>query len=166
MLSRAMRSDFDRRVGTHGITRSQWTVLAVVAGIPGASQKTIAELTDVSEAAAGRTIDRLCGECLLERRERADDRRAREIFLTPAAERMLETVGTLASESEKDVFAGLSDAELEALLSSLDKIYRNLGGGALPQATSGNRGDQEKGGVRPDAALIKVRAGRKSPRSA
>ena len=128
MLSRVMRNDFDRRVAEHGITRSQWTVIAVVAGMPGASQRTIAEMLEVSEAAAGRSIDRLCSEGLLERRSRSDDRRAREIYLGPGGEDVLGKIGAIAAESEATAFAGLSDAELQALLRALDRVYANVGG--------------------------------------
>lgn len=148
-----MRNDFDRRVAAHGITRSQWTVIAVVAGIPGASQRTIAEMLDISEAAAGRSIDRLCSDGLLERRPRADDRRTREVYLTAGGERVLGTIGDLAGESEAIVFAGLSDAQLEELLRSLDTIYANLGG-VVPRRDRGKAEptDQKKGGAGSDAA--------------
>ena len=68
---------FDREVAGLHVTRSQWTMIAVVARSPGATQRTIAEALEMSEASAGRLIDRLCADGLLERHERYDDRRAR-----------------------------------------------------------------------------------------
>jgi MarR family transcriptional regulator for hemolysin len=84
-----MRNNFDRVLAEKNITRSQWGLIAVVARRPGATQRTIAEVLEMSEASAGRLIDRLCADGLLERRERDDDRRARAVYITAAAEPLL-----------------------------------------------------------------------------
>src|ERR1700712_1435668 len=70
VLARLLRSDFDRRLSDMNITRSQWGLIAVVARRPGSTQRSIAEILEMSEASAGRLIDRLCADGLLERRER------------------------------------------------------------------------------------------------
>ncbi|MFD1613247.1 MarR family winged helix-turn-helix transcriptional regulator [Sphingomonas tabacisoli] len=126
LLTRLLRNDFDRRVAQHGITRSQWSMIAVVGSKPGASQRTIAELLEMSEASAGRLIDRLCNEGLLERRSRDQDRRAREVYLTPAAHEVLDKIGEIARAREAEIFKGLGPQELEALLASINRIYRNV----------------------------------------
>jgi MarR family transcriptional regulator, transcriptional regulator for hemolysin len=43
VLARLMRNRFDREVASLGITRSQWSMIVVVARNPGATQRTIAE---------------------------------------------------------------------------------------------------------------------------
>src|SRR4051794_28758461 len=74
VLARLLRSDFDRGLSDMSITRSQWGLIAVVASRPGSSQRMISEVLEMSEASAGRLIDRLCADGLLERRARDDDR--------------------------------------------------------------------------------------------
>ena len=127
VLARMMRNRFDREVAGLNITRSQWSMIVVVARLPGATQRTIAEALEMSEASAGRLIDRLCSDGLLERQERFDDRRARAVYLTPAAEPLLAKLDQLGRDGEQRVFRGFSDAELLVLDQALDRIYRNLG---------------------------------------
>lgn len=110
------------------MTRSQWTAIAVVASLPGATQRTIADALDMSEAAAGRLVDRLCQEGLLERRTKEDDRRARCVFLTDAARPMLEQLTAIATEEEAKIFRGLSEDDLAALDRLLGAVYANTGG--------------------------------------
>lgn len=132
LLARLLRNDFDKRVAEHGITRSQWGLLAVIAGRPGASQREIAELLEMTEAAVGRAIEKACNEGLLERRAREDDKRAREVFLTPASHKILETIGEIARSREAEVFAGFDDQRLMALRESLEQIYTNVSKATSP----------------------------------
>jgi DNA-binding MarR family transcriptional regulator len=126
VLARLIRNDFDRRLSEMNITRSQWSLVAVVARHPGASQRMISEVLEMSEASAGRLIDRLCADGLLERRERDDDRRARAVYLTPAAEPLLSRGAELAQDNFGRLFKGLDAAQLEALQASLGVIYDNV----------------------------------------
>lgn len=127
VLARLMRNRFDREVAGLNITRSQWSMIVVVARLPGATQRAIAEALEMSEASAGRLIDRLCAEGLLQRQERYDDRRARAVYLTPAAEPLLTKLQEIGREGEEKLFRGFSNEELGKLLDSLDRIHQNLG---------------------------------------
>ena len=126
VLARLLRSNFDREVAQHSVTRSQWAMIAVVHRRPGATQRVIAEALEMSEASAGRLIDRLCAEGLLERRERNDDRRARAIYLTDAAEPLLAKLATLARSSEERLFNGFSPDELNRLEEFMERLYTNV----------------------------------------
>jgi MarR family transcriptional regulator, transcriptional regulator for hemolysin len=126
VVARLLRQDFDRHASDIGVTRSQWAMIVVVARHPGATQRTIAELMEMSEASAGRLIDRLCADGLLERRARDDDRRARAVYVTPAAEPLLARLSELAQAGEERVFRGFDRAELDALRGYLDRINANI----------------------------------------
>jgi MarR family transcriptional regulator for hemolysin len=126
VLARLLRSDFDRRLSDTNITRSQWSLIAVVAGRPGSSQRVIAEVLEMSEASAGRLIDRLCADGLLERRARDDDRRARAVYVTDAARPMLAQAAEVGKASAERIFQGLDEQQLEQLGQSLGIIYDNL----------------------------------------
>lgn len=121
-----MRKAFDQSVGEIGVTGSRWTVLAVVSGQPGSTQRQIAELLDMTEASAGRLIDRLCDEELVERRPKEDDRRAYCVFVTEKARPILESLGRLGKEREDATFAGLTADELAQLNDLLDRVYNNI----------------------------------------
>ncbi|MCW1431194.1 MarR family winged helix-turn-helix transcriptional regulator [Novosphingobium sp. JCM 18896] len=126
VLARLLRNNFDRQVVGLHVTRSQWAMIAVVSRHPGATQRVIAEALEMSEASAGRLIDRLCADGLLERRERDDDRRARAVYLTDLAGPLLDKLATIAREAEERMFRGMETEELERLQSSLDKLYANV----------------------------------------
>lgn len=126
VLARLMRARFDRKVASLGVTRSQWQMIVVVARKPGVTQKTIADALEISEASAGRLIDRLCAEGMLERRERDDDRRARAVYITPRSEPLLTKLAEIARDGEDEVFAGFSEDELASLENYLDRLYGNV----------------------------------------
>jgi MarR family transcriptional regulator for hemolysin len=124
-LARALRNNFDREVSALSVTRSQWAMIAVVAHRPGATQRLIAEALEMSEASAGRLIDRLCADGLLHRRERDDDRRARAIYLSDAAEPLLGKLQEFADQVEGRMLRGFSPDEIVQLVEYLDRIAAN-----------------------------------------
>jgi len=132
VLARLMRNDFDRHVGGIGMTRSQWSLIAVVASRPGATQRQIAELLEISEASAGRLVDRLVADGLLARTDRIDDRRARAVTLTEAAAPLLEQMSIFARQREERVFRGIEAADLEHIRTVLDALYANMSPGQTP----------------------------------
>lgn len=125
VLARVLRNIFDRKVIDLGVTRSQWQMIVVVARKPGVTQRTIAEALEISEASAGRLIDRLCAEGLLERRERDDDRRARAVYITEKAEPLLAKLAEIAVVNEERLFKGFTEEELDNLQDYLDRMHHN-----------------------------------------
>ncbi len=126
VLARILRNNFDRQVSALNVTRSQWAMIAVVAHQPGATQRMIADALEMSEASAGRLVDRLCTEGLLERRARDDDRRARAVYLTDAAKPLLDKLSIIAEQNEDRLFRNFSEGELDTLRALLDKLYCNI----------------------------------------
>ena len=126
VLARMMRNHFDRQVANLNVTRSQWAMIAVVARQPGLTQRMISEALEMSEASAGRLIDRLCADGLLERREREDDRRARSVYLTKASQPLLDKLAEIAATGEVKAFKGFSDDDLDRFIGYLDHLYANL----------------------------------------
>lgn len=129
VLARMLRNNFDRQVSGLNVTRSQWAMIAVVARHPGETQRMIAEALEMSEASAGRLIDRLCADGLLERRDRDDDRRARAVYLTDKAEPLLARLADVAKDAEERMFKGFSNEDLEQLQNYVDRIYANISKG-------------------------------------
>ena len=126
VIARLIRKQFDRSASSIGITRAQWTTIAAVAGVPGTTQRGIAAMLDVGEVTAGRMIDKLCEEGLLERRANPTDRRSHLIYLKPAAAAVLEKLTLLGEAQERRALEGLSGQELATLDGLLDRINDNL----------------------------------------
>lgn len=83
-------------------------------------------MLEVREVTAGRLVDRLCADGYLERRENPSDRRAYCVYLTSAAQPMLDILSQVAEEHEERVFEGFSEDDLARLDQLLDKIATNL----------------------------------------
>jgi len=126
IVARWMRQRFDSRVEEVGLTRAQWSVLAVVSRKPGATQRTLAELLSVTDVTAGRMIDRLCNEGYIERRENPNDRRAYRVYLADAARPVLARLTKLATQFEDDLFEGFTDDDMVRLDQLLAVMTRNL----------------------------------------
>jgi MarR family transcriptional regulator for hemolysin len=126
VVARHLRQSFDQSVERSGLTRAKWTLIATVAHKPGATQRMIAEALEVREVTAGRLIDRLCAEGYLKRREHPNDRRAYCVYLAPAAQPVLDTLGKLGKIHEAKIFAGFDADDLERLNALLDGISHNL----------------------------------------
>jgi DNA-binding MarR family transcriptional regulator len=58
-VARLLRTVFDRRVKSLGLTRSQWWVLTHLFRNPGATQSELADVLEVEKATLGRLLDRL-----------------------------------------------------------------------------------------------------------
>ena len=108
------------------MTRSQWTAIAVVVRRPGATQRILAEALDMSKAAAGRLVDRLCAEGLLQRHAKEGDKRAYCVSVTEAALPILDRVGVLAATLEERTFRGMDDCEVGQLSLLLDQLYEHI----------------------------------------
>lgn len=126
VIARLIRKQFDHSTSSIGITRAQWTTISVVAGVPGTTQRGIAARLEVGEVTAGRLIDKLCDEGLLERRADPADRRSHLIYLKQPANAVLEKLTELGKAQEKRAFEGLSAGELATLDALLDRISNNL----------------------------------------
>ena len=126
VVARQLRVTFDQSAEESGLTRAQWHVIAAVSRNPGATQRMIAEALEVREITAGRLVDRLCEEGYLKREEHPSDRRAYCLYLTPAAQPVLDKLDELGKVHEAAIFAGFDTAELEKLDALLEAISRNM----------------------------------------
>lgn len=127
IIARQARTNFDKEMASSGLTRSQWTLVATVARRPGTNQREIAAILQMSEASAGRLIDRLCNDGLLERRQSDQDRRVHLIYLAAAANPLLQQIAQQARQMEDDMFQGLSVEDLDYLKLVCDRMCLNLG---------------------------------------
>jgi MarR family transcriptional regulator for hemolysin len=135
VIARQLRLSFDQSAERSGLTRAKWTLIAAVAGNPGATQRVIAEALEVREITVGRLIDRLCDEGYLKRRENPSDRRAYRVYLATAAQSVLDKLDEVAKSHEAEMFAGFDGEDLERLDASLEAIARNLSAARSLRAT-------------------------------
>ncbi len=126
VTARQMHKRFDQSVADIGVTRSQWTLIAVISRRPGVTQREVAEILEMSEASVGRLVDRLCSDGMLVRQPKEDDRRAYCIHLTNAASTLLDKISGVAMIHEDAIFSGFAPEDLARLETYLDRIAANL----------------------------------------
>lgn len=127
-VARVLRKRFEQRAreAQLGLTRAQWSVLAHLARQEGINQTALAQILEIEPITLVRLLDRLQAADLVERRPDPTDRRARVLFLTPAARPLLERIWGLAAVVREEAMAGLGDAERDKLMSILLTIKGNL----------------------------------------
>lgn len=127
-VARAMRKRIEQRARAEALplTRAQWSVLAHLSRQEGINQAALAQILDIEPITLVRLLDRLQAAGLVERRPDPTDRRARVLFLTPAAHPLLDRIWTVAAAVREEAMDGLSDAQREALMQTLLTIKFNL----------------------------------------
>lgn len=125
-VSRLMRRRFDERARRSGATGPQWRTLKILERHEGLNQGQLAELLEVEPITCCRMIDRLEEAGLVERRRDPADRRAWRIFLTDKARPVLAELHDIAGTMIETALQGLSAAERDALIASLNVIRSNM----------------------------------------
>jgi MarR family transcriptional regulator, transcriptional regulator for hemolysin len=125
-VARLMRTTFDRRVKSLGLTRSQWWVLLHLFRNDGITQTELADILEIEKATLGRLIDRLETKKWVRREEAMNDRRAKRVFLTEEIEPAMAAMRAAAAELRRDALAGLSAEEKEFFVDTLLRVKTNL----------------------------------------
>ena len=133
-VARLLKTYADQRARDFGMTRAQWAVLARVERSEGLKQCELADTLDLQPITLTRLIDRLCDGGLIERRSDPDDRRAKRLYLTPAARPVLDGLTRLGQDIMATVLAGIEPAAVEQLLALLLTLKTNLRGAIANRA--------------------------------
>jgi MarR family transcriptional regulator, transcriptional regulator for hemolysin len=133
-VARLLRTYADQRARDFGMTRAQWAVLARVENSEGVKQIELAETLDLQPITLTRLIDRLCDSGLIERRSDPDDRRAKRLYLTPAARPVLDGLAGIGKGMMAIVLDGIEPAAREELLAHLLVMKSNLRNAIAEQA--------------------------------
>ena len=135
-VSRLIKRRFDRRARQIGLplTRQQGAVVVYIARNEGVSQAEVATWLGIEPIALVRMLDKLHEEGLVERRAHPTDRRVRALWLTPAAQPVVEQILAINQAIRDEAFAGLSPQARDAILDLLGTIKDNL---ALQEESAG-----------------------------
>ena len=138
-VARLMRTRFDQRARTRGMTRAQWVILARLSRQPGLSQNEMAAICEVEPITVGRLIDRLETRGYVERRPDPSDRRIRRLHLLPAAQSAIDEISDYREELCESILNGLDGPERELLVDALLQIKNNMNAEAAlaPQLVPG-----------------------------
>ncbi|HUZ32751.1 MAG TPA: MarR family transcriptional regulator [Xanthobacteraceae bacterium] len=143
-VARLLRTYANYRAAQFGITRAQWAVLVRVDREEGLNQSELADTLDLQPITLTRLLDKLCDGGLIERRPDPDDRRAKRLFLTPAAHPLLEQLRVLGEETMTDALSGLDHASIDQMIGELSAVKENLRR-LIQQRGEGTTGEQRYG---------------------
>src|SRR5215813_6999705 len=142
-VARLLRTYADHKAAQFGMTRAKWAVLARLDRFEGLKQTELAEMLDLQPISLTRLLDGLAENGLIERRPDPDDRRAKRLFLTPAARPLLERLSALGEDLMAEALVGLDRADVTRLLASLGTIKENLRQ-AVQNKQAGKQDDLDK----------------------
>jgi DNA-binding MarR family transcriptional regulator len=125
-VARLLRRRFEQHARGSGLTRSQWQVLAYLAQNEGINQSGLAELLEIEPITLGRIVDKLEAQGLIQRQAHPTDRRVWLLHLTPAARPQLVQLRKLGEITRTEALAGVSEADVERLLKTLQQLKANL----------------------------------------
>ena len=128
--ARLLRKLIDRRLQPLGLSRAQWSILAILSNQEGLSQSQISAKLEIEKSTAGRLIDQVERSGWIERRPIAGDRRAWGIHLTDQARQLLAQVETVILRSRTEMLQGLR-AEQQQHLSEILQIVKSSLSAAL-----------------------------------
>jgi MarR family transcriptional regulator for hemolysin len=141
-VGRLLRTYADQKARLHGMTRAQWAVLLQLERREGLKQSDLAECLDIQPITLTRLVDRLCDNGLIERRPDPNDRRAKRLYLTPAARPLLDRIATQVEELAETVLAGVERAAVGVMLTQLGLARDNLKQ-AIADKVPGNKTPQD-----------------------
>lgn len=127
LLFRLWRASHTRTAAafeTIGLTPALFAVLNFLRGRDGVIQQEIGSAMGIDRSTMVTLIDELEREGLAKRRPRPEDRRAREVSLTPKGMRTLERARELAEEEENAVLQGISASDRRELKRLLRQALR------------------------------------------
>lgn len=107
-----------------GLSIWEWRVIAVLGQQGGLTAQAICEATAMDKVTVSRAIRNLDNRGLIEREQRAHDRRASDVHLTSTGQSVYEEVVPFAHHYERQLLADFSDAEAQELSRLLKKLER------------------------------------------
>lgn len=127
-LQQAAVSIFLAEVGEAGqdLTPVQFGALVVTKQYPGLDQATLAGLIAYDRTTIGGVVDRLVQKGLILRVVSDQDRRARELRLSEAGERLLDQAMPHVERVQQIILSGLDSVEREQFLALLQKVTESL----------------------------------------
>ena len=110
----------------HGLPTGSLTVLALIAANPGSSQSALAKRAGLSKSALVGIVDDLGTRGLAARERSSGDRRRNQVTITPAGEAAMQALFATVPREEAPVREALGSADLETLLTLLDRAIAAL----------------------------------------
>ncbi|MDS4022910.1 MAG: MarR family transcriptional regulator [Candidatus Competibacter sp.] len=121
-----LRKLIDRRLQPLGLSRAQWSILAILSNHEGLSQSQISDELEIEKSTTGRLIDQVERSGWIERRPIPGDRRLWGIHLTDRARQLIAEVESIVLNTRAEMLRGLSAEQQQYLSEILQTVKSNL----------------------------------------
>ncbi len=108
------------------LTLSQAKTLLGVRRWQGIRQVDLADFMDIQPISLARLLDQLAENGWIERRPDPKDRRAFQLYLTPAAAPIVKMITAASAEFQQRALVGLTSEQQRALFTGLNQVRENL----------------------------------------
>ena len=126
-LSRAWRSELDRRLVGLGLSQARWLVLLHLARFSEMpTQRELAQSVGVEGPTLARLLDSLEAQELVTRVAVPEDRRAKKIALQPKAQPLVEKIEAISTQLRQEVFVGIDEDDLRRCQLVHARVLANL----------------------------------------
>jgi MarR family transcriptional regulator for hemolysin len=126
-LSRAWRSELDRRLAGLGLSQARWLVLLHLGRFAEQpTQRELAQSVGVEGPTLARLLDSLEAQGLVRRLAVPEDRRAKKIALSPEAKPLIEKIEAISSQLRCELFEGIDPQDLRKCQQIHSHILANL----------------------------------------
>ena len=121
-----LRKLIDRRLQPLGLSRAQWSILAILSNHEGLSQSQISDELEIEKSTTGRLIDQVERSGWIERRPIPGDRRLWGIHVTDQARQLIAEVESIVLNTRAEMLRGLSAEQQQYLSEMLQTVKSNL----------------------------------------
>ncbi|MGH7042503.1 MAG: MarR family winged helix-turn-helix transcriptional regulator [Acetobacteraceae bacterium] len=125
-VARLLRAESGRRARARGLGRGEFAALAVLARVPGLTQRELAERLDVEPITVARLLDRLALRGLVERRPDPRDRRVWRLHLGRDAGALTAATAEELADLARHLAEGMDPRALEGVMSGLRHVAAAL----------------------------------------
>lgn len=126
-LVRIWRALIDHRLKPLKLTQTHWITLHNIYQLPPEqSQIQLAKAIGIEQPSLVRTLDQLEEKGLVIRHICINDRRAKRITLTDAAQPIINQVNHVITTTKKEIFKGINNEEMQHLNKIILKIENNI----------------------------------------
>ena len=125
-VARHWRTRLDARFRVLGLTQARWRTLMELSRNGPVTQRDLAGFLGIEGPTLVRLLDGLEAKGLIERRACPEDRRAKRVNLTKAAEPILDEIRGIADETRREILAGIPPDDLSVARQVLGTIAQRL----------------------------------------
>lgn len=123
-VSRSYKAACDKVAAQYELTQAvAWPIVAISRMGEGVRPGIIADAVGIEPSSVVRLIDQLADSGLIERRDDANDRRAKLLYLTDEGRKKVKQIETALIPLRRQLLEGLTDEELDICM----HVFRTLG---------------------------------------